>query len=163
MKSKCDSPLEKRNIYFNKTKLTTPSFHTTKLLKKNFNLSSSDLMSDIQQGYNLTLKITKNKEFKLKRVRKPIEYDSEYLISDLIAFHSEEQKKKNELAYLKIKFRKLLLDNINNKTLLAKILSIPMNRLINRELVIFQLNNCKMTKNERNSLKLAYEILKLKL
>ena len=163
MERKSDYPLAKRNIYFSKTKLTTPSFHKNKLFKKKFNLSSSDLMTDIQQGYNFTFKITNNQELKIKRVRKPIEYNSEYLKNDLIAFHSEEHKRKNELTLLKIKFSKLLLDNIHNKTLLAKILSLPTNKVINRDLVFFHLQSCKLTKKDRRSLELAYEILKLKL
>ena len=121
MKSQYDSPLAKRTINYNRNKLTTPTFQKIRLFKTKQNLSSSDLMINIPQDHkdhNFTLKMTKNQEINLKKSKNPIEYDSEYLKSDLIAFRSEVQKRKNELLLLKIKYGKLLVDNINNKTLI---------------------------------------------
>ena len=163
MKSQYDSPLAKRRIYFNKNKLTTPTFQKIKLFKTKLNLSSSNLLIDIQQDHNFTLKITKNQAINLKKSKNPIEYDSENLKSDLIAFRSEVQKRKNELLLLKIKYNKLLVDNINNKTLIANILCIPMNKLINRKILLFDINNHQLSKEERQTLKYAYKILVLKM
>jgi exonuclease SbcC len=163
MKSQYDSPLAKRRIYFTKNKLTTPTFQKIKLFKTKPNVSSSNLLIDIQQDHNFTLKITKNQAINLKKSKNPIEYDSEYLKSDLIAFRSEVQKRKNELLLLKIKYGKLLVDNINNKTLIANILCIPMNKLINRQILLSEINNCELSKEVRQTLKYAYKILVLKM
>ena len=163
MKSQYDSPLAKRRIYFTKNKLTTPTFQKIKLFKTKPNLSSSNLLIDIQQDHNYTIKITKNQAINLKKSKNPIEYDSENLKSDLIAFRSEVQKRKNELLLLKIKYNKLLVDNINNKTLIANILCIPMNKLINRKILLFDINNHQLSKEERQTLKYAYKILVLKM
>lgn len=163
MKSQYDSPLAKRRIYFTKNKLTTPTFQKIKLFKTKHNLSSSNLLIDIQQDHNFTLKITKNQSINLKKSKNPIEYDSENLKSDLIAFRSEVQKRKNELLLLKIKYNKLLVDNINNKTLIANILCIPTNKLINRKILLFDINNHQLSKEERQTLKYAYKILVLKM
>ena len=163
MKSQCDSPLAKRTINYNRNKLTTPTFQKIRLFKTKQNLSSSDLMINIPQDHNFTLKMTKNQEINLKKSKNPIEYDSEYLKSDLIAFRSEVQKRKNELLLLKIKYGKLLVDNINNKTLIANILCIPMNKLINRRILLSEINNCELSKEVRQTLKYAYKILVLKM
>ena len=166
MKSQYDSPLAKRTINYNRNKLTTPTFQKIRLFKTKQNLSSSDLMINIPQDHkdhNFTLKMTKNQEINLKKSKNPIEYDSEYLKSDLIAFRSEVQKRKNELLLLKIKYGKLLVDNINNKTLIANILCIPMNKLINRQILLSEINNCELSKEVRQTLKYAYKILVLKM
>ena len=135
----------------------------TRFFKTKLNLSSSNLLIDIQQDHNFTLKITKNQAINLKNSKNPIEYDSENLKSDLIAFRSEVQKRKNELLLLKIKYNKLLVDNINNKTLIANILCIPMNKLINKKILLFDINNHQLSKEERQTLKYAYKILVLKM
>ena len=163
MKSQYDSPLAKRTINYNRNKLTTPTFQKIRLFKTKQNLSSSDLMINLPQDHNYTLKMTKNQEINLKKSKNPIEYDSEYLKSDLIAFRSEVQKRKNELLLLKIKYGKLLVDNINNKTLIANILCIPMNKLINRQILLSEINNCELSKEVRQTLKYAYKILVLKM
>lgn len=163
MKNQYDSPLAKRTINYNRNKLTTPTFQKIRLFKTKQNLSSSDLMINIPQDHNFTLKMTKNQEINLKKSKNPIEYDSEYLKSDLIAFRSEVQKRKNELLLLKIKYGKLLVDNINNKTLIANILCIPMNKLINRQILLSEINNCELSKEVRQTLKYAYKILVLKM
>ena len=163
MKSQYDSPLAKRTINYNRNKLKTPTFQKIRLFKTKQNLSSSDLMINIPQDHNFTLKMTKNQEIFLKKSKNPIEYDSEYLKSDLIAFRSEVQKRKNELLLLKIKYGKLLVDNINNKTLIANILCIPMNKLINRQILLSEINNCELSKEVRQTLKYAYKILVLKM
>ena len=163
MKIQYDSPLAKRTINYNRNKLTTPTFQKIRLFKTKQNLSSSDLMINISQDHNFTLKMTKNQEIILKKSKNPIEYDSEYLKSDLIAFRSEVQKRKNELLLLKIKYGKLLVDNINNKTLIANILCIPMNKLINRQILLSEINNCELSKEVRQTLKYAYKILVLKM
>ena len=163
MKNQYDSPLAKRTINYNRNKLTTPTFQKIRLFKTKQNLSSSDLMINIPQDHNFTLKMTKNQEIFLKKSKNPIEYDSEYLKSDLIAFRSEVQKRKNELLLLKIKYGKLLVDNINNKTLIANILCIPMNKLINRQILLSEINNCELSKEVRQTLKYAYKILVLKM
>ena len=163
MKSQYDSPLAKRTINYNRNKLTTPTFQKIRLFKTKQNLSSSDLMINLPQDHNFTLKMTKNQEINLKKSKNPIEYDSEYLKSDLIAFRSEVQKRKNELLLLKIKYGKLLVDNINNKTLIANILCIPMNKLINRQILLSEINNCELSKEVRQTLKYAYKILVLKM
>ena len=162
MKGRYDSPLEQKQFNLSNTKLQTPKFHKLKLFKQNSRLSSANLITDIQKGNNFALKVTKNKKLRLKRIRKPIEYDSEFLKNDLILFRSEVQKRKNELSQLKIKYGKLMTDNINNKSILAKILNIKKDKYITKGTLIFKINNCKMNKEERQSLKHAHEILKLK-
>ena len=163
MKGRYDSPLAQKQFNLSNTKLQTPKFRTLKLFKQNSRLSSANIMTDIYQGNNFALKVTKNKKLRLKRVRKPIEYDSEFLKSDLISYRSEVQKRKNELLRLKIKYGKLMMDNTNNKSMLAKILNIKKDKYITKGELIFKINNCKINKEERQSLKYAHEILKLKL
>ena len=156
MKIKYDSPLAKRNMNFTKEKFASKTFQETKLFKKKFNLSSSNFETDIKFNLN------RSKNLKIKPDIK-IEYDFEHLEGDLMIFHSELEKRKNELFNLKIKFNKLLTDNINNKTLIAKILSIPKNKPFNKEVLFDEIYNFKLTKEERQTLKVAYLILKLKL
>ena len=163
MKGRYDSPLAQKQFNLSNTKLQTPKFRTLKLFKQNSRLSSANMITDIYQGNNFALKVTKNKKLRLKRVRKPIEYDSEFLKSDLISYRSEVQKRKNELLRLKIKYGKLMMDNTNNKSMLAKILNIKKDKYITKGELIFKINNCKINKEERQSLKYAHEILKLKL
>ena len=159
MKIKYDSPLAKRNMNFTKEKFASKTFQETKIFKKKFNLSSSNFETDIK----FNLKLNRSKNLKIKPDIKQIEYDFEHLEGDLMIFHSELEKRKNELFNLKIKFNKLLTDNINNKTLIAKILSIPKNKPFNKEVLFDEIYNFKLTKEERQTLKVAYLILKLKL
>ena len=53
-------------------------------------------------------------------------------------------------------------DNINNKTLLANILEIPIGKYITKRKLIHKINSCKLNKQKKESLKTSYEILKLK-
>lgn len=164
MSSLVESPKARKFLCFSKGKSKTPTFYNLKLYRQNANLSYSNLWLDIQNGNNnFTLKVSKNKKLILKRPRKPLEYDSENLKNDLMSFRSEVEKRKNELLRLKIKYSKLMLDNINNKTLLAQILSIPKNKLITKGALLFKIRSCKLNNEERQSLKNAHEILKLKL
>ena len=164
MSSLIESPKSRKFLCFSKGKSKTPTFYNLKLFRHNANLSYSNLWLDIQNGNNnFTLKVSKNKKLILKRPRKPLEYDSENLKNDLMSFRSEVEKRKNELLRLKIKYSKLMLDNINNKTLLAQILSIPKNKLITKGALLFKIRSCKLNNEERQSLKNAHEILKLKL
>ena len=164
MSSLIESPKARKFLCFSKGKPKTPTFYNLKLYRQNANLSYSNLWLDIQNGNNnFTLKVSKNKKLILKRPRKPLEYDSENLKNDLMSFRSEVEKRKNELLRLKIKYSKLMLDNINNKTLLAQILSIPKNKLITKGALLFKIRSCKLNNEERQSLKNAHEILKLKL
>ena len=163
MKSTYDSPLAKKHVYFHKNKLTALSFHKYKLLNSKLNSSMTNLKTYNCQKNNFTDNINKNKELKIKRIRIPIEYYSEYLYSDLMTFRSEVQKRKNELIRLKIKYIKYLNDNNNNKALLANILGISMNQLLKKGELIYKLNKCKLKKEERQSLQHAYKILNLKL
>ena len=164
MSSLIESPKARKFLCFSKGKPKTPTFYNLKLFRHNANLSYSNLWLDIQNGNNnFTLKVSKNKKLILKRPRKPLEYDSENLKNDLMSFRSEVEKRKNELLRLKIKYSKLMLDNINNKTLLAQILSIPKNKLITKGALLFKIRSCKLNNEERQSLKNAHEILKLKL
>ena len=152
MKSTYDSPLAKKHVYFHKNKLTALSFHKYKLLNSKLNSSMTNLKTYNCQKNNFTDNINKNKELKIKRIRMPIEYYSEYLYSDLMTFRSEVQKRKNELIRLKIKYIKYLNDNNNNKALLANILGISMNQLLKKGELIYKLNKCKLKKEERQSL-----------
>jgi hypothetical protein len=164
MSSLVESQKARKFLCFSKGKSKTPTFYNLKLYRQNANLSYSNLWLDIQNGNNnFTLKVSKNKKLILKRPRKPLEYDSENLKNDLMSFRSEVEKRKNELLRLKIKYSKLMLDNINNKTLLAQILSIPKNKLITKGALLFKIRSCKLNNEERQSLKNAHEILKLKL
>ena len=164
MSSLIESPKSRKFLCLSKGKSKTPTFYNLKLFRHNANLSYSNLWLDIQNGNNnFTLKVSKNKKLILKRPRKPLEYDSENLKNDLMSFRSEVEKRKNELLRLKIKYSKLMLDNIHNKTLLAQILSIPKNKLITKGALLFKIRSCKLNNEERQSLKNAHEILKLKL
>ena len=79
-----------------------------------------------------------------------------------MSFRAEAIKRKNELIKLKIKCGRLMIDNVNNKTLIANILGIPKNKYLTKDTVIKKIKNCKMNKEEKESLKTSYEILKLK-
>ena len=164
MKIKYDSHLVKRKNNFPKKKqLTTSSFYTSKLLKTKTHSSTPNFKTEIKQRNNLTIKENKKPNINIKKVKKPILYDLDYLKSDLLTFRSEVQKRKNEFIRLKIKYGKLLIDNINNKTLIANIVGIPTNQLFNRKELIMKFNNCTLNQEQRQSLQFAYETLKLKL
>ena len=164
MKIKYDSHLVKRKNNFPKKKqLKTSSFYTSKLLKTKTHSSTPNFKTEIKQRSNLTIKENKKPNINIKKVKKPILYDLDYLKSDLLTFRSEVQKRKNEFIRLKIKYGKLLIDNINNKTLIANIVGIPTNQLFNRKELIMKFNNCTLNQEQRQSLQFAYETLKLKL
>ena len=164
MKIKFDSSSTKRKTRnFTNEKFATKTFQEITLFKKKYNLSSPNFDFDIQKFNNFKLMLSKNKTLNLKRVIKPTEYDLEFLTTDLITFRSELIKRKNELFNLKIKCTKLLTDNIKNKALIANVLSIPMNKPCNKEMLFDKIKNYKLTKEERQILNIAYEIIKLKL
>ena len=151
------------NFRFSPTKNKNITFRTAKLFYNHPHLSSNNSMTDIRQGFKFKLKTTRSLFPKLNKQIKPKKYENEYLKNDLITFRSEIHTRKNELHLLKIKYNKLLLDNINNKTLLAKILDIPLNKLITKNMVYSKIKNCKLNPEEKIILKQAHEILKLKI
>ena len=82
---------------------------------------------------------------------------------ELSLIRSNLQKKKTELLLLKIKYTKLYDENMNNKTIIAKVLSIPLHNYITKDVLIYKIENCELTKENREILEKAYEIIKLKL
>ena len=161
METRYNSPITKKQFFFTNTKLSTPKFHSIKLYKSNQQLSKA--ITDIKNiNNNFSFKIKRNQKIKLKRDNKPIQYNSEDLKNDLMSFRAEAIKRKNELIKLKIKCGRLMIDNVNNKTLIANILGIPKNKYLTKDTVIKKIKNCKMNKEEKESLKTSYEILKLK-
>lgn len=161
MKTCYNSPKIRKQFFFTNTKLSTPKFDSIKIYKSNQHLSKP--ITDIQNiTSNFSFKIKRNQKIKLKRDNKPIQYNSEELKNDLMSFRAEAIKRKSELIKLKIKCGRLMLDNANNKTLIANILGIPKNKYMTKENVIKKIKNCKMNKKEKESLKTSYEILKLK-
>ena len=157
---------DQTNYQFSSTKYKPPSYRTAKLFGQQPNISTtnnSNSMFDLKQGFNFALRITKYQFPKLEKVRKPVEYDPEYLKNELISRRSEFQKKKNELLLLKIKSNKLLMSNIYNKSLIAKILNITPDNYITKEQVFLKIKNCKLSPEDKLKLEQAHEILTLKL
>ena len=151
------------NFHISSTKFKNRTYRTAKLFNSYPHLPSNNSMTDLRQGFNFKLTTTKFIFPKLQKRMKPPKLDSEYLKSNLISNRSEIQSKKNELHLLKIKFNKLLMDNISNKTLLARVLEIPMNKNISKEMVFSKIKHCRLNPEDKLTLQNAHEILKLKL
>ena len=151
------------NFYFSPSKRKNFTYRTAKLFFVHPHLQSTNSMADLRQGMNFKLKTTKSIFPKLKKDTEQAQYDSEILKNNLINYRSEFNQRKNELHLLRIKYNKLLTDNINNKALIAKILEIPTNKVISKQMVFSKIRNCKLNNERKQILKHAYEILTLKL
>ena len=71
-------------------------------------------------------------------------------------------KKKSELIRLKIMKNKLFNENVSNKNLISKILSIPLEKELTREQVLQKLENCNLSQTDRKMLQEAYDIILLR-
>ena len=158
MEKKYNSPVSNNRYLLSKKKIFTPTFRYFKLYKSN--KQSSNAIIDIQNLSNFSFKIKRKQKIKLKRER--VEFSSDDLRNDLMTTRSEVIKRKNELLNLKIKYGKLMIDNINNKTFLADILGIPKDKYITKRTIVHKINICKLNKEKKESLKSSYEILNLK-
>ena len=154
---------DQTNHHFSQTKYSQHPYKTAKLFGQRPNISYGDSMLDLRQGFNFTLKTTKYQFPKLKKLKKPLEYDSEYLKNDLMSYRSEIHQKRDEFLLLKIKYNKLLMSNIYNKSLIAKVLNIPLNNYITKDMVFLKIKNCRLNSEDRKKLEQAHEILSLKL
>ena len=163
MESKKELFSSKSNFYFSPTKQSNVTFRTAKLFHAYPHLSNANSMSDIRQGITLKLKTAKSLFPRLKKETKSTKYNSSFLKQDLMTYRSEINQRKNELHFLRIKYNKLLLDNIYNKTLLARILEIPMNKAISKQMVFTKIRNCRLTPEKKQTLLEAHEIITLKL
>jgi len=150
------------NFNYNSQNFKNRKYRTAKLFSSHHQLSSASSMTDLRQGINLKLRTTKFIFPSLKKRINPNKLDTKNLKNDLITNRTEFHKKASELHFLKIKYNKLLMDNVYNKKLLARILDIPLNRIISREMVFIKINNCKLNDEDRVILQRAYEVLKLK-
>ena len=146
------------------------NYKTSKLFNvKHFpSLKSTRSTSNIRHGYNYALRETKlgfnsmlNNELSSSSTH--IEYDSKTLKNDLSEYKTDIHKKKKELSNLKIKYSKLLEENNNNKSILANILSLSSYNQITKSFLIEKIENCELTKENRQILEDAYNILLLKL
>jgi hypothetical protein len=144
-------------------KLKDQNFKTSKTFNRLPPLLNASSTNDIiRQGYNYTLRATNLEFSKLLNNQQP-EYDPNILKKELSLIRSNLQKKKTELLLLKIKYTKLYDENMNNKTIIAKVLSIPLHNYITKDVLIYKIENCELTKENREILEKAYEIIKLKL
>ena len=75
--------------------------------------------------------------------------DAENLKQELSNNSNEINAKKLELQELKIKFNKLFEDNKNNKSSLAKILGIELDKQFTKEELVDKLEHCKPTEEEK--------------
>ena len=146
------------------------NYKTSKLFNvKHFpSLKSTRSTSNIRHGYNYALRETKlgfnsmlNNELSSSSTH--IEYDSKTLKNDLSEYKTDIHKKKIELSNLKIKYSKLLEENNNNKSILANILSLSSYNHITKSVLIEKIENCQLTKENREILEDTYNILLLKL
>ena len=151
------------NFYFSPTKKKNFTYRTAKLFFAHPHLQSTNSMTDLRQGMHFKLKTTKSIFPKLKRDPEQVKYNSDNLKNNLMTYRSEFHEKKTELHLLKIKYEKLLIDNINNKALIAQTLGIPTNKAISKHLVFSKIRNCRLDEEKRQILQEAYEILMLKL
>ena len=163
METKKELLSSKSNYFYSPSKQNNITFRTAKLFHFHPHLSNSNSMSDIRQGITLKLKTAKSLFPRLKKEEKAIKYNTNFLKQDLMTLRSEIHQRKNDLHLLKIKFNKLLLDNIYNKTLLAKILDIPMNKIISKQMVFTKIRNCRLNPEKKQALLEAHEVLTLKL
>ena len=152
---------------FKYTKLTNyktkdQNFKSSKTFNRLPPLSSTNSTNDIRHGYNYTLRATKL-EFSQILNNQQVECDPNTLKKDLSLIRTNLQKKKNELLLLKIKYTKLYDDNMNNKTVIAKVLSIPLHNYITKDVLIYKIENCELTPKNREILEKSYEIINLKL
>ena len=95
--------------------------------------------------------------------KEKMEEDVETLKQELSLNQSEINKKKSELNELRILINKLSEDNKNNKTLIAKILNIEMDKSFTKKELLNTINNCKPTEKQKKKLIEAYEVITLKL
>ena len=163
METKKELLSSKSNYFYSPSKQSNITFRTAKLFHFHPHLSNANSMSDIRQGITLKLKTAKSLFPRIKKEEKSIKYNTNFLKQDLMTLRSEIHQRNNELHLLKIKFNKLLLDNIYNKTLLAKILDIPMNKIISKQMVFTKIRNCRLNPEKKQALQEAHEILTLKL
>ena len=95
--------------------------------------------------------------------KEKMEEDVETLKQELLINQSAINKKKNELNELRILINKLSEDNKNNKSLIAKILNIEMDKSFTKKELLNTINNCKPTEKQKKELMEAYEVITLKL
>ena len=167
--------LAKSQINFKDSKMSQNkaneiNYKTSKLFnfKQLPTLKSTRSTSDIRHGYNYTLRETilgfnsmLNNELSSSSTH--IEYDPKTLKNDLSEYKTDIHKKKKELSNLKIKYYKLLEENNNNKSILANILSLSSYNHITKSALLEKIENCELTKENREILEDAYNILLLKL
>ena len=137
IKSDSDFKYTKLNQY----KIKDQNFKSSKTFTHLPPLSNANSTNDIRLGYNYTLRATKL-EFSKILDNQQLEYDTNTLKKELSLIRTNLQKKKNELLLLKIKYTKLYDDNMNNKTILAKVLSIPLHNYITKDVLIYKIENC---------------------
>ena len=143
-------------------KIKDQNFKTSKTFTRLPPLSNANSTSDIRHGYNYTLRATKLEYSKILNNQQP-ECDPNTLKKELSLIRTNLTKRKNELLLLKIKYTKLFDDNMNNKTIIAKVLSIPLHNYITKDVLIYKIENCELTPQNRELLEKAYEIINLKL
>ena len=146
----------------NNYKLRDQNLKASKTFNRLPPLSNTNSTNDILHGYNYTLRATKL-EFSKIMNNQQVEYDPNTLKKELSEIRTNLQKKKKELLLLKIKYKKLYDDNMNNKTVIAKVLSIPLHNYITKDVLIYKIENCELTSQNRDILEKSYEIIKLKL
>ena len=157
----------KSQNYFKYAKLSQynakdQNFKTSKTFNRLPPLTKTNSASDIRHGYNYTLRATKLEFNKLLENQQP-KYDPNILKKELSYYRTYLQKRKTELLLLKIKYNKLLEENMNNKTLIANSLSIPLHSYISKEVLVYKIENCELTEIYKKLLEKAYKIINLKL
>ena len=89
--------------------------------------------------------------------------DSESLKQQLNNCKTMIHEQKATILNYKIKYGKLYTENMNNKNLISNVLGTPLERYLTKEEVMDKIENVKLTKKERNTLKEAYECIVLKI
>ena len=75
----------------------------------------------------------------------------------------EINSKKNEYQEIKIKFKKLFEDNKTNRSVLAKILGVGLDKEFTKDEIINKLERCRPSSNQKKTLKELHEVINLKL
>ena len=151
-----------KSTKLSQNKINDQKYKTAKLFNHLPPLNHNRSTNDLRHGYNYALRETKLDFTNILNNEQP-EYDSKILKNDLSIYKTDIYKKKKELSNLKIKYSKLLGDNVNNKAIIANILAIPLHNYITKSTFVEKVENCELTDKDRKILEEAYKILTLKL
>ena len=127
---------------------------TSKKLNLLNKLSKNNSVKDLRHDYYFKLKAAELEQSKISDKDK----NPKVLRRELSLNRISKKRKKDELTSLKIKYNKLDEQNMNNKNILSKILSISPDDITKRKLKI-KTDKVKLNKKDRSLIENAHQII----